>query len=64
MPDTAIFDVDGTLVDSNHHHALAWYRAFLLDGKAITDVPMTSDDAELSKPAPDLAASALARAER
>jgi HAD superfamily hydrolase (TIGR01549 family) len=28
MPDTAIFDVDGTLVDSNYQHALAWYRAF------------------------------------
>ena len=27
MPDTAIFDVDGTLVDTNYHHALAWYRA-------------------------------------
>ena len=26
--DTAIFDVDGTLVDSNYQHALAWYRAF------------------------------------
>ena len=25
---TAIFDVDGTLVDSNYQHALAWYRAF------------------------------------
>jgi len=24
----AIFDVDGTLVDSNYQHALAWYRAF------------------------------------
>ena len=23
----AIIDVDGTLVDSNYHHALAWYRA-------------------------------------
>jgi phosphoglycolate phosphatase-like HAD superfamily hydrolase len=23
-----VFDVDGTLVDSNYHHALAWYRAF------------------------------------
>lgn len=22
-----IFDVDGTLVDTNYHHALAWYRA-------------------------------------
>lgn len=28
MADIAIFDVDGTLVDSNYHHALAWYRAF------------------------------------
>lgn len=26
--DTAIFDVDGTLVDTNYQHALAWYRAF------------------------------------
>jgi phosphoglycolate phosphatase-like HAD superfamily hydrolase len=24
----AILDLDGTLVDSNYHHALAWYRAF------------------------------------
>lgn len=30
MPDkpAAIIDVDGTLVDTNYHHALAWYRAF------------------------------------
>ncbi len=28
MPDTAIFDVDGTLVDTNYQHALAWSRAF------------------------------------
>ena len=27
MSDTIIFDVDGTLVDSNYQHALAWYRA-------------------------------------
>ncbi|MCU1537101.1 MAG: HAD-superfamily hydrolase, subfamily variant 1 [Humibacillus sp.] len=26
--DTVIFDVDGTLVDSNYQHALAWFRAF------------------------------------
>jgi HAD superfamily hydrolase (TIGR01509 family) len=25
---TAILDVDGTLVDTNYQHALAWYRAF------------------------------------
>ncbi len=28
MADTIIFDVDGTLVDSNYQNALAWYRAF------------------------------------
>ena len=28
MTDTAIFDVDGTLVDGNYQHALAWFRAF------------------------------------
>jgi len=27
MADTAIFDVDGTLVDTNYQHALAWSRA-------------------------------------
>ena len=25
----AILDVDGTLVDTNYHHTLAWYRAFI-----------------------------------
>jgi HAD superfamily hydrolase (TIGR01549 family) len=24
---TVIFDVDGTMVDTNYHHAIAWYRA-------------------------------------
>jgi HAD superfamily hydrolase (TIGR01549 family) len=28
MPPIAILDVDGTLVDTNYHHAIAWYRAF------------------------------------
>jgi HAD superfamily hydrolase (TIGR01549 family) len=32
VPDTAIFDVDGTLVDTNYQHALAWYRAFRRHG--------------------------------
>jgi len=25
---TVVLDIDGTLVDTNYHHALAWYRAF------------------------------------
>jgi HAD superfamily hydrolase (TIGR01509 family) len=29
---TAILDIDGTLVDTNYHHALAWYRAFRQHG--------------------------------
>ena len=28
MPQAAILDIDGTLVDTNYHHAVAWYRAF------------------------------------
>jgi HAD superfamily hydrolase (TIGR01509 family) len=28
MANAAIVDIDGTLVDSNYQHALAWYRAF------------------------------------
>jgi HAD superfamily hydrolase (TIGR01509 family) len=28
----AILDVDGTLLDTNYHHALAWYRAFRQHG--------------------------------
>jgi HAD superfamily hydrolase (TIGR01549 family) len=27
-----LLDVDGTLIDSNYHHALAWYRAFRRSG--------------------------------
>ena len=32
MPPAAILDVDGTLVDTNYHHAVAWYRAFRQHG--------------------------------
>jgi HAD superfamily hydrolase (TIGR01509 family) len=28
MPPAAILDIDGTLVDTNYHHSVAWYRAF------------------------------------
>jgi HAD superfamily hydrolase (TIGR01549 family) len=28
MPPAAILDIDGTLVDTNYQHAIAWYRAF------------------------------------
>jgi HAD superfamily hydrolase (TIGR01509 family) len=28
----AILDIDGTLVDTNYHHTLAWYRAFRRHG--------------------------------
>jgi HAD superfamily hydrolase (TIGR01509 family) len=33
----ALLDVDGTLIDSNYHHALAWYRAFRRSG---IDLPL------------------------
>jgi HAD superfamily hydrolase (TIGR01549 family) len=32
MATAAILDIDGTLVDTNYHHALAWYRAFRQHG--------------------------------
>jgi HAD superfamily hydrolase (TIGR01509 family) len=28
----AVLDIDGTLVDTNYHHAIAWYRAFRQSG--------------------------------
>jgi HAD superfamily hydrolase (TIGR01549 family) len=31
----AILDVDGTLVDTNYHHAIAWYQAFRQHGKVL-----------------------------
>jgi HAD superfamily hydrolase (TIGR01509 family) len=35
MPPAAILDVDGTLVDTNYQHALAWYRAFRQHGEVL-----------------------------
>jgi phosphoglycolate phosphatase-like HAD superfamily hydrolase len=35
MLDTAVFDVDGTLVDSTYHHLLAWSRAFAAVGVVV-----------------------------
>lgn len=35
MADTAIFDVDGTLVDTNYQHALSWFRAFRRAGLTV-----------------------------
>jgi HAD superfamily hydrolase (TIGR01509 family) len=35
MPSAAILDIDGTLVDTNYHHALAWFRAFRQSGVVI-----------------------------
>jgi HAD superfamily hydrolase (TIGR01509 family) len=32
LPPAAILDIDGTLVDTNYHHAIAWYRAFRQHG--------------------------------
>ena len=35
MPVAVILDIDGTLVDTNYHHALAWYRAFRRNGEQL-----------------------------
>jgi len=35
MPLNALLDVDGTLVDTNYHHALAWHRALHAHGQPV-----------------------------
>jgi phosphoglycolate phosphatase-like HAD superfamily hydrolase len=67
----AILDIDGTLVDTNYHHAVAWYRAF---SQLEVEVPLwrihrhigagwtTSADVEETKPEPDLVKAALDKA--
>ena len=35
MPRAAVLDVDGTLVDTNYHHAIAWFRAFRRQGELL-----------------------------
>lgn len=35
MPLNAILDVDGTLVDTNYHHAIAWHRALRAHGQRV-----------------------------
>lgn len=33
--DTVVIDIDGTLLDSNYHHCLAWSRAFRAQGVSV-----------------------------
>jgi HAD superfamily hydrolase (TIGR01509 family) len=35
MPLTLIVDIDGTLVDTNYHHAIAWQRSFQRHGHRV-----------------------------
>jgi len=35
IPPTVILDIDGTLVDTNYHHAIAWHRALRAHGQAV-----------------------------
>ena len=35
QPPAAILDIDGTLVDTNYHHAIAWFRAFHQHGHTV-----------------------------
>jgi HAD superfamily hydrolase (TIGR01549 family) len=60
----AIFDVDGTLVDSTYHHALAWQRAFREHGIAL---PLWRIHREIGKGGdrlvPDLAGEPVERAQ-
>lgn len=40
MTKAVLFDIDGTLIDSTYHHALAWHRAF---GRHSVDIPSRLD---------------------
>lgn len=35
MPVTTILDIDGTLIDTNYHHAIAWHRALHAHGHRV-----------------------------
>jgi HAD superfamily hydrolase (TIGR01509 family) len=35
MSPVAVLDVDGTLVDTNYHHAIGWFRAFRQHGELL-----------------------------
>src|SRR3954454_3021029 len=35
MPNTVILDIDGTLVDTNYQHAIAWHRALRAHGHVV-----------------------------
>ena len=46
MPKAVIFDIDGTLVDSNEFHVRAWREVFLRHGK---DVPLEAIRPQMGK---------------
>ncbi len=35
QPTTVVLDIDGTLVDTNYQHAIAWHRALRAHGYAV-----------------------------
>jgi HAD superfamily hydrolase (TIGR01509 family) len=51
MAPAVLFDIDGTLVDSNYHHALAWRRALLAHGH---DVPTAEIHRRIGMGSPQL----------
>ena len=41
-----LLDIDGTLVDSTYHHAVAWHRAFARVGEVVGRVDQRPVDVE------------------
>ncbi|MBB1253262.1 HAD family hydrolase [Streptomyces sp. OF3] len=56
MTRAAVFDVDGTLVDTNYLHAVSWWEAFRQAGHT---VEMSAVHRALGRPGPDLVAELL-----
>ena len=47
----AILDVDGTLVDTNYHHAIAWFRALKRHGRCVAAVAAAPAHGDGRRPA-------------
>jgi phosphoglycolate phosphatase-like HAD superfamily hydrolase len=58
-PTTVVLDIDGTLVDTNYQHAIAWHRAFCSRDYVVQLWEIHRHIGMRTKPHPDLVHAAL-----